>query len=162
MAQITYTDKVASNSNPGVADINKVKAEDMNEIKTVVNGNYTELYNEIYYKSGDTYSETILVSSGHVTGSTATVQFSLALPKRLTNITSANITNLTARLRGISGYLNSNSSATNYVGLSGYTISSTLHGNIITIAITKSSAFTNTTNNTPVAIYLDSISISFS
>ncbi|MBO7079963.1 MAG: hypothetical protein J6W64_09165 [Bacilli bacterium] len=38
MAQITYTDKVALNENNNVADINKVKAEDMNEIKSVVNG----------------------------------------------------------------------------------------------------------------------------
>lgn len=43
MAQITYTDKVAINTNSGVADINKVKAEDMNEIKSVVNGNYNEV-----------------------------------------------------------------------------------------------------------------------
>ena len=39
MATISYQDKVAINVNPGVADINKVKAEDMNEIKNVVNGN---------------------------------------------------------------------------------------------------------------------------
>lgn len=37
MAQITYTDKVALNENPNVADINKVNASDMNEIKNVVN-----------------------------------------------------------------------------------------------------------------------------
>ena len=34
---------MAINVNPGVADINKVKAEDMNEIKSVVNGNYNEV-----------------------------------------------------------------------------------------------------------------------
>lgn len=39
MAQITYDTKVAINSNDGVADINKVNASDMNEIKSVVNGN---------------------------------------------------------------------------------------------------------------------------
>lgn len=43
MATISYQDKVAINVNPGVADINKVKAEDMNEIKNVVNGNYNEV-----------------------------------------------------------------------------------------------------------------------
>ena len=36
---IGYDNKVALNENPSVADINKVKAEDMNEIKTVVNAN---------------------------------------------------------------------------------------------------------------------------
>ena len=39
MSKITYTDKVALNENPSVADVNKVKASDMNEIKNVVNAN---------------------------------------------------------------------------------------------------------------------------
>lgn len=39
MSKITYTDKVALNENPNVADINKVKADDLNEIKNVVNAN---------------------------------------------------------------------------------------------------------------------------
>lgn len=38
MAKITYANKVALNENPSIADINKVNAADMNEIKTVVNG----------------------------------------------------------------------------------------------------------------------------
>lgn len=40
MAQITYTNKVALNENPEIADINKVTDDDMNEIKSVVNANY--------------------------------------------------------------------------------------------------------------------------
>lgn len=36
--RITYDDKVALNENPLIPDINKVKADDMNEIKNVVNG----------------------------------------------------------------------------------------------------------------------------
>lgn len=38
MSKITYQNKVALNENPSVADINKVKASDMNEIKSVING----------------------------------------------------------------------------------------------------------------------------
>lgn len=38
MAKITYLDKVALNENADIPDINKVKANDMNEIKDVVNG----------------------------------------------------------------------------------------------------------------------------
>lgn len=40
MAKITYTNKVALNENPEIADINKVTDDDMNEIKQVVNDNY--------------------------------------------------------------------------------------------------------------------------
>ena len=39
MSKITYTDKVTLNENPNVADVNKVKADDLNEIKNVVNAN---------------------------------------------------------------------------------------------------------------------------
>ena len=38
MGKLTYLDKVALNENPDIPDINKVKAQDMNEIKNVVNG----------------------------------------------------------------------------------------------------------------------------
>lgn len=44
MAKITYTDKVALNENSSIADINKVNASDMNEIKTVVNGIVSDSY----------------------------------------------------------------------------------------------------------------------
>ena len=39
MSKITYTDKVTLNENPNVADANKVKVDDLNEIKNVVNAN---------------------------------------------------------------------------------------------------------------------------
>jgi hypothetical protein len=45
MAKITYTNKETLNEQPSIADKNKVKAEDMNEIKSVVNTNYGEVGN---------------------------------------------------------------------------------------------------------------------
>ena len=45
MAQITYADKSTMNVNSSIPDINKVNASDMNEIKSVVNGNYNEVGN---------------------------------------------------------------------------------------------------------------------
>lgn len=53
MALITYNDKVALNENPSVADINKVKAGDMNEIKSAVN---TIALNEQSNSTEKTYS----------------------------------------------------------------------------------------------------------
>ena len=55
MSKITYTDKVALNENPSVADVNKVKASDLNEIKNVVNANADNL-NKI--NALNTYSTT--------------------------------------------------------------------------------------------------------
>lgn len=45
MAKITYLDKVALNENTDIPDNNKVKANDMNEIKQVVNANYDDVGN---------------------------------------------------------------------------------------------------------------------
>jgi hypothetical protein len=45
MAQITYTNKETLNSQPSIADKNKVTSSDMNEIKSVVNTNYGEVGN---------------------------------------------------------------------------------------------------------------------
>lgn len=47
MAQITYADKSTMNTNSGIPATNKCQASDMNEIKSVVNSNYTELRNAI-------------------------------------------------------------------------------------------------------------------
>lgn len=49
VSTITYSDKTALNVNADIPDINKVKADDMNEIKSVVNNNASELNNLIDY-----------------------------------------------------------------------------------------------------------------
>lgn len=43
MAQITYADKSTMNSNSSIPATNKCQASDMNEIKNVVNNNYSEV-----------------------------------------------------------------------------------------------------------------------
>lgn len=57
MAQITYADKVALNVNSNIADINKVNASDMNEIKQVVNDNANTLDNKISNTYGISQTE---------------------------------------------------------------------------------------------------------
>ena len=47
MGKITYQNKVTLNENPNVADVNKVKADDLNEIKNVVNANYDEINDKL-------------------------------------------------------------------------------------------------------------------
>ena len=55
MGKLTYLDKVALNENPDIPDINKVKAQDMNEIKNVVNTNDDTVQGII---NGEKYSTT--------------------------------------------------------------------------------------------------------
>ena len=62
MALITYQDKSAVNTNSGVADVNKVNASDMNEIKTVVNGNYNEFAPTTLYNNASGSNTSIVLS----------------------------------------------------------------------------------------------------
>lgn len=63
---ITYSNKSYINENAGVAATNKVQATDMNEIKTVVNNNATELTNTntALDKIGEIVSYTLTPVSG--------------------------------------------------------------------------------------------------
>lgn len=47
--EITYNNKTSLNQNGDIPAINKVTADDMNEIKNVVNSNYSILFNKIKY-----------------------------------------------------------------------------------------------------------------
>lgn len=60
MAQITYDDKVALNVNSDIADINKVNASDMNEIKNVINATILSALGI----DTDTFSTSTAYSSG--------------------------------------------------------------------------------------------------
>lgn len=121
-------------------------------VKLTVKG--VDLMDVLFYKAGETFGVSAsLTFGGMVTSSTTEVIFTIPLPKRLDYIKSVTCNSLQIGLRGISGYLNSASGNIEYVGKSGYTITCYLSSpNTISINLKKSSAFTNTTNNTPVAV----------
>ena len=65
MSKITYADKVALNENPNVADVNKIKADDLNEIKNVVNANddnIMKIAGKILYKNPSGSNTTITLN----------------------------------------------------------------------------------------------------
>lgn len=118
---------------------------------------------EIYYRNNDTLSITSYTDlNGFITSSATSVSFSFYTPKSLANISSITVTAFTGTLRGVSGYLNSQSSAKNWLSDTNYTITATkMSDNMIRIVCDKSSAYTNVTNNTPVSYY-GSLGLSFS
>ena len=93
----------------------------MNEIKSVVNGNYNEvgditnlpttnktsvinaineIYNDNYYKPGDTYVISNYASTaGYITSSNKNLNFPLTLPKSLKNINTITITTMSIDAR---------------------------------------------------------------
>lgn len=176
MQSITYSNKTPLYINSNIPDENKGNASDFNDIKSVVNANAAECgdadnlnttnksnlvsaINEVNtnevnnnnYKIGDSISLPLFTIAGLITNASKDLYFSFILPKKITNITTINVNSFEAELRGISGYLNSTAGYVQYVGLSEYTITATKQNDyIVEIRVAKSSAFTNTANNTPV------------
>lgn len=118
---------------------------------------------EIYYRNNDTLSITTYTDlNGFITSSTTSVSFSFYTPKSLANIASVSVTAFKGTIRGISGYLDSKSSAYDWLADSTYTVTaSIISDNMLRIVCTKSSAYTNVTNNTPVSYY-GSLGLTFS
>lgn len=107
---------------------------------------------DLYYKKGETFNGELLVLNGFITSSTQTIRVNLTLPKRLNKIETITCTSLLVETRGINGYLNNASGFIEYVGKSGYTISiAKTNDTTIRIDLTKSSAFSNVNNNTPIS-----------
>jgi len=162
MTYITYANKSYINQNANVPTANKVTDSDMNEIKNVVNSNYDTEKADIetfYYKNNDTVilgssnTSTFYITNGYISSSTTSLFFTIITPKRLDNISSITVNNLKLEARGQNGYLNSQSGFNEYVGASGYSVTTQISSlNSITIRITKSSAFSNVSNNTLISL----------
>lgn len=137
-----------------------INADNLNKIEQGIKSCADEL-DGMYFTPGEVYDKTypgVLPCAGLVTTSTTTVFFTLVLPKKLNNITSVTVNTLTGGMRGISGYVNGTSDSTNLK--SGYTVSAMIMDpQTLRIQITKSSAMTSTTNNTPVTVSLKAIKL---
>lgn len=109
-----------------------------------------------FYKPGDSmYGKTGIPLPALITGSTKQVYFTVNTEKKLDNITSITCQTLKAEIRGISGYLNSTSGYNSYVNVDGYTITCIKSGSYqFGVRMTKDTAWTNVTNNTPVVVML--------
>ena len=141
-------------------------------IKTINNqsilgeGNIDDRFNSgLYFQPGDTFEcDYDVILSGYVTSGATSVRVAFPSPKRLDNITSITCQSFKCEARGLKGYLNSESGSIEYVGRSGYTISiNKSNNNVINFLISKSSAWTNVDNNTPVVFVAgaDSIKLTF-
>lgn len=109
--------------------------------------------NDLYYKDGDTITLGDTNFSGHITGSTMKIWITVPVAKSMKNISKITCNNLTVVMRGINGYLNSNSSSIDVANNDEYTITCFKEtDNLMLVGIEKTAAFTNVSNNTPVNI----------
>ena len=116
------------------------------------------------YHSGNTYVNSNYISStGYISSSQKELTFTIIVPKLLTNITSVTVNKCQCLLRGVGGYVNGTSNI-DYANTSGYTINTYIAApNAVTISIIKSSAYSSSTNNTPVnaAFVVEGLQLTF-
>ena len=129
MNLITYADKVALNKNPNVAEINKVTADNMNEIKNVINnliypiGTYYETsdlnFNPNIVWGGTWELEndgTVLVSKSSATGSKFNVNLGTVVGEETHTLTIDEMPKHTHKVN----YVKSNITPLSDPGISGY------------------------------------------
>ena len=129
MNLITYADKVALNKNPDVPEINKVTAEDMNEIKNVINNLIYPI--GTYYETSDLNFDpnvmwggtweldedgTVLVSKSSATGSKFNVDLGTVVGEETHTLT---VAEMPSHKHSIS-YIKSNITPLTDAGVSGY------------------------------------------
>lgn len=154
MAKITYDDKSYLNLNGNIPNVNKVTDNDMNEIKSVVNSNYDSEQDDIYYKTGDTFSIVDnyggYYTGGAISGSNKSIVWSIVVPKSLKNITSITVNSMTLTIRHSSGgYIYSSASLSQ---IDGNIVPYIVSDNMITFVNERTTAASGATNNTPVVV----------
>lgn len=155
MEKIPFKDLPDTSTPYNAATFNAMQDNIENAINTIE----TTLENSVYYKSGDTYVlGRMIEAGGYLTGSAQSIRFSIAVPKRLDNISSVTINSLNVAIRKSNGgYLingdvltESNLTVTAYV----------CEPNYIDFYIANSGTYDGT-NNTPIGVAINSLNMTF-
>lgn len=121
---------------------------------------------DVRYKAGDTFTVADVSAAipGYITTSGKAIHLSVPVDKSMANISSVSVTALKGYIRHAGGGYVDASGATNidWKG-SSYTVAADKASpNLVHISITKTTAFTNVTNNTPVVYQPSALTLSFS
>lgn len=151
----------------GVEGNTPINATNLNNIEDGVEANDTNIstmLDDLYYVNNEEDTFNNLVLAGHVSGGGAQIIFSIPTPKSLKNINTITILDGSISVRGTAGYVE-NSGSSPYLSMTDttsytYTLIK-LTDNMFNIGISKSVAFSNVTNNTPVAIQLRNVKFKF-
>ena len=124
------------------------------------------ILNQLFYKAGDTYTVSgRIVDNGYISNSTKQINFTITLPKSMANVT-AQLTDLRLNARHSNGgYVFGSGYVTNgYNVLTDSSLTVTIltqADDFLTIQIESATAFSGVTNNTPVSVSMENLTISF-
>ena len=154
-----------------IGDLSNLNTTDRTKIVNAIN----EILNDIYYKTGDTFTlqNGFYVTDGFCSGSTKTINFNISFPKSIKNISGFTIPTTaeglqyaaSARIRTSDGGYVDNESETGRINNRRYNCSiSKISDNTINVTLTRGdgNAFNNVTNNTVVSVQIDTLNINFS
>lgn len=117
------------------------------------------LLKELFFWSGDTITMSQLVEAGFISSSSTMLYFDVTMPKRMQGLTPT-ITGCTITCRNVAG-----STFMNQVDVTGsaYTLalSKRADSNTIRVDVKINSGTFSATNNSPISVYVNSISFSF-
>lgn len=126
-----------------------------------VNG--IDILKSIYYFTGDKYKVNGRIVNGYITANCTAISFTLTMPKNMKNVTPT-ITEFKVNVRNVVGGYVFPYNSSGYNALSDNSLSVSIshkEDDFITVTITSNTAL-NATNNTPLSITLEAITLSFS
>ena len=178
---VIYSQPIVSDTQPTIESLGTQLWEGLiwynptlNVTKMYINGEFLQInIGSVEYASGNTFSfastspSTSLFASGVLTSSLKDIYFNIPLPKNTTYVTPS-ITALKGNIRCASGYLYPSdyvSGGYDFVGdTTNFAVSISKNSqfpNNLICRINKPTAFTGFTNNQPVNIEINAITISF-
>lgn len=125
------------------------------------------ILDQLFYKAGDAYTVAgRIVDNGYISNSAKQINFTITLPKSMANVT-VQLTDLRLNARHSNGgYVFGSGYVTNgYNVLTDSSLTVTIltqADDFLTIQIESATAFSGVTNNTPVSISMENLTISFS
>lgn len=122
-----------------------------------------EIDADLFYENGDTFEReysSAIICPGFVSSSAQNMYFDVHLPKRLDNVGKVIVNTLIGVVRGNKGYVDNLQTGSNL--LTNRTIHTAISTeNVLRIDLAKGTALANVDNNTPIAVCIEEIDLSF-
>ena len=170
--QITLTDRFGGTTTYNVSVARGMPIAFFDRIRESVGINCFPAYDRslevnghsLFMKSGETFTMNGVPVSGFVTSSAKIANFLVPMGKSLADISTITVTACKGGIRtSEGGYLNGGSDSSDWLDTIGVTVTATkVNDFMINLRIQSSSSFTKVTNNTPLSLWCNPVTLSFS
>lgn len=170
--QITLTDRFGGTTTYNVSVARGMPIAFFDRIRESVGINCFPAYDRslevnghsLFFQSGETFTINQVPVSGFVTSSAKIANLLVPVGKSLADISTITVTACKGGIRtSEGGYLNGGSDSSDWLDTIGVTVTATkVNDFMINLRIQSSSSFTKVTNNTPLSLWCNPVTLSFS